>query len=251
MPNQFEYSKQFFDRYYRPEYTTIIIAGDVDAKKTRPLIEKYWGEWKHGSYKADIPVEPDQKGARTAHIDWPSPTLPWVTISYKSAAYSDSERDAAALDLLSAVGFSNNSDLYQRLVITDQKVDALAASTPDHVDPYLFSVMARIKKPSELKDVQEQILSTINGFKDTLVPVEKLDAIKKNLRYQFALSLDNSEAIARTVTHFVALRRTPETINRVYELYDQITPEDIRRVARKYLVENNRTTVTLTGPGAK
>jgi zinc protease len=41
MPNQYEYSKVFFDRWYRPEKTTIIVAGDVDPKKTVAMIEKY------------------------------------------------------------------------------------------------------------------------------------------------------------------------------------------------------------------
>ena len=48
----------------------------------------------------------------------------------------------------------------------------------------------------------------------------------------------------------VALRRTPETINRYFELFDKLTPEDIQKVAAKYLVEKNRTAVTLTGKGA-
>src|SRR5687767_8621423 len=44
MPNQFEYAQTFFKRWYRPEYTTIIVAGDVTAEGVMPLIEKYWGE---------------------------------------------------------------------------------------------------------------------------------------------------------------------------------------------------------------
>ncbi len=63
MPNQYEYSLKFFDRYYRPEYTTIIVVGDVKAKAVRALVDKYWGEWKRGSYKPEIPVEPAQNGA--------------------------------------------------------------------------------------------------------------------------------------------------------------------------------------------
>ena len=73
MPNQYDYSLKFFDRYYRPEYTTIIVVGDVKAKAVRAMVDKYWGEWKHGSYKPEIPVEPPQNGARKAHVDWPSP----------------------------------------------------------------------------------------------------------------------------------------------------------------------------------
>src|SRR4051794_23861658 len=55
MPNQYEYSLKFFDRYYRPEYTTILVVGDVKAKAVRPLVDKYWGAWKRGSYYPDIP----------------------------------------------------------------------------------------------------------------------------------------------------------------------------------------------------
>jgi zinc protease len=248
MPNQYEYSKQFFNRYYRPEYTTVIVAGDVQPKQVRALVEKYWGKWERGTWKAPIPAEPPQKAARTDHVEWPSPTLPWVAVAWRGAAYSDTEKDQAALDLISFIGFSENSDLYQRLVVDQQKVDQLELDNSDHVDPNLFTAFARVKKPADMKDVEEQIVSTINGFKDTLVPVEKLEAAKKRLRYQFALGLNNSEAIARTVASYVALRRTPETINRVYDLYAALTPEDLRAVARKYFGANNRTTVTLTGP---
>jgi zinc protease len=248
MPNLYDYSRQFFDRYYRPEYCVMIVAGDVSSPKTRELVAKYWGDWKRGSFKADIPTEPKQTAPRTNTVNWPSKTLPWVTVSFKAPAYSDTEKESAALDLISFLGFSNTSDLYQRLVIQQQKTDVLSASNPDHVDPYLFSVFARVKNPADMKTVEEQILSTLSSFKDTLVSAEKLNIVKQHLKYQFALEMDNSEAIAARVARFVALRGTPETINKVYDLYDQITPEDLREVARKYFVENGRTVVTLTGP---
>jgi zinc protease len=124
----------------------------------------------------------------------------------------------------------------------------LRAMNPDRVDPALFMIYSRVKNPADMKYVEESILNTVSGFKDNLVPADRLDAVKKRLRYQFALSLNNSEAIASTLAGFVALRRTPETINRLYEVYDSLTPEDLREAARKYLVENNRTIVTLTSP---
>jgi predicted Zn-dependent peptidase len=45
------------------------------------------------------------------------------------------------------------------------------------------------------------------------------------------------------------LKRTPETINTLYDQYAKLTPEDVRNAASKYLVEKGRTIVTLTGPG--
>ena len=52
--------------------------------------------------------------------------------------------------------------------------------------------------------------------------------------------------IAQTVARYVALRRTPETINRYFDLFEKLTPADIQKVAAKYLTEKNRTVVTLT-----
>ncbi len=70
--------------------------------------------------------------------------------------------------------------------------------------------------------------------------------MKKRLRYGYALHLNNSEAIANSLAHYINLRRTPETINNIYNRYAEVTPADLRRVARKYLVENERTIVTLS-----
>jgi zinc protease len=249
MPDEYDYSRQFFDRYYRPEYTTIVVAGDVDPKRVRALVDERWSTWKPGNYRVQIPVEPPQDAARTAHVDWPSPTLPWVAIAYRGPAYSDDTTDTVALDAISRLGFGENSPLYQKLVIEEQKVDTLRAGPPDQVDPELFSVFARVKNGADLDTVQRQIAATAQDFAAKPVDAQKLEALKEHLRYEFALGLDNSEAIAETVARYVALRRTPETANRYYEMYSKLTAQDIQKVAQKYLIDRNRTTVTLTSTG--
>jgi zinc protease len=251
MPNEFAYSRTFYERYYRPEYTTIIVTGDVTAEAAGALVEKYWGAWKRGNYRAEIPVEPAQKGAREKQVVWSTPTMPWVTVSYRGPRYSDVEKDMAALDLIAFLGFGESSELYRKLVIEEQKVDALQAGIPDHMDPYLFTAFARVKKGADMEAVQTAILATMAGFRGELVPETRLDAAKRRLRYQFALRLDNSEAVAATVARYVALRRTPETIDRIYAVYDSLTPENIREAARKYLVDDGRTIVTLAGGKAQ
>jgi len=250
MPNQYDYSLKFFDRYYRPEYTTIVVAGDVDPKKVRTLVDRYWGNWKRGNYHPDIPVEPAQNGPRENKIDWPSPTLPLIDIAFHGPAYSDSDKDWAALDALATLAFGRNSDLYEKLVVREQKVDSLFANMSQSVDPNLFEVEARIKKAEDLPYVRTQILETIKKFQDDLVPAEKLSAVQSRERYGFTMQLDNSQSVAAAVTRYVALRRTPDTIDKLYALYSKLTPEDIRAAARKFFTGNNRTIVTLTGPAA-
>jgi zinc protease len=249
MPNQYDYSLKFFDRYYRPEYTTILVVGDAKAKDVRAMVDKAWGEWKRGSYKPEIPAEPAQEQARTAHVDWPGAALPTVAIAFKAPAYTDQSKESAALDALAFLAFSQHSDLYQKLVVTEQKAESVSGGMPNRVDPALFTISARVKKLADLDYARDQILATIKDFQDKPVDAARLDAVRKHLRYSLALSLDSSDAIAATLASYVALRRTPDTLNKLYEQYDALTPEDVQKAAAKYLVESGRTTVTLT-PGA-
>jgi zinc protease len=247
MPNQYEYSKQFFDRYYRPEYTTILVVGDIKPKAVRELVDKSWGAWKRGSYKAEIPQDPPQEKPRTAEVAWPGPTLPILTVAFRGPAYTDSAKDTAALDALSFLAYSPNSDLYQKLVIQEQKVDSLDAGAPDNVDPALFEITARVKNPADLDYVREQILDTAKNFREKPVDAKRLDSVRKHLRYSVALQMQSSDAIAAILARYIALRRTPESINKLYDQYASLTPEDVQKAAAQYLVDSGRTVVTLTG----
>jgi zinc protease len=245
-PNQYEYSLEFFNRYYRPEYSTIVIVGDVTHEQALSLTNKYWKDWKHGSYKPEIPAEPEQTEARTAHVDWPSQTLPWVLVGFRAPAYDDSSKDMAALDLLSEVAFGENSDLYQRLVIKEQKVDTLSPSFDNMADPELFSVWTRVKEVKDLDYVRDQVLATYKRYSTELIPKATLSETASRMRYSFALRLDSSEAIAGALAPYISLKRTPETIDKMFALYDTLTPEDVRAAASRYFVEKSRTIVTLT-----
>jgi zinc protease len=100
--------------------------------------------------------------------------------------------------------------------------------------------------------VREQILATVARFTKETVDQAKLDATRSRMRYSFALRMNSSPAIAAALAPYILLRRTPDTIDKVFALYQQVTPQDIRAMAAKYLAENNRTIVTLaTKTGTK
>jgi zinc protease len=247
MPEMYDYGLQFFDRYYRPEYTTVTIVGDVDFAQSKALIEKYWGGWERGSYQVEIPAEPAQEGPKRANVEFHAPTLPFTQIAYRGPAYDDEIIDSAVLDVISFQAFGENSPTYKKLVIEEQKVDAFFTDYPDHVDPYPFGIVARVKDANDLDYVEAQILAEIESLKNTPIPVEELAAVKSHLRYQFALSMNSTGAIAGTLAHYLGLRRTPETINKRYRLYDAVTPQDIQTVAQKYFKPEGQTIVRL-GP---
>lgn len=246
MPNQYDYSLQFYKRYYRPEYTTIVVVGDAKRDAVLASVKNYFGDWQRGNYAPDIPSESEQKEPREEHVDWPSETLPILYVAFRAPAYSDENKDHAALDLLATIAFGENSDIYQKLILKEQKVDSLYTVVEDRRDPELFLVGVKIKDASDMDYVKQQILDTYKRYTKELISKEKLDSTRSRARYSFALAMNSSEAIAGTVASYVGLRRTPETINKLFALYDSITPEDIRSAAAKYFVDKHRTIVTLT-----
>ncbi|MHC5111084.1 MAG: M16 family metallopeptidase [Planctomycetota bacterium] len=246
MPDQLEYSKVFFDRWYRPEYTTVMICGDVEPADTFRLVEKYWGDWERGSWTVDIPVEPVPEKPVYDHIKWDAPTQPWVVIGFHGPAFDGSDPALPSLEMLNQHYFSFKSELYQRLVIKEQTVDRLYGMFVNRKDPYLLTINARATDPKHVSYVREAILDTLAQARTNPIPVESLDEIKSRMRYGFASRMDNTAAIGSILARYVHFRRDPEIINELYAAYDDVTPEDVLRYANEYITDNSMVTVTLS-----
>ncbi len=246
MPNQFAYSRTFFDRWYRPEYATIIVAGDVDAAKVMPLVEKYWGNWKRGTYKAEIPKEPEPKGPFYAHVPWNTETLPWVTVAFHGPAFSETSKDFASVDLLFELAFGQTSPLYKRLVQDEQKVDTLFTDVSPSADPGLIGVYARVKKLEDCQYVRDAILKAFAEARMAAFDKEKVADAKSNVRYSLSRSLDNTDRIASILARFVRHRRSFDTLNNYMALQASLTPEDLLGAAKKYLSDNRLVLTTLS-----
>jgi zinc protease len=244
---------QFFNRFYRPEYTTIVVVGDVKPAEVLAMVKKYYGDWKPGDYKVQVPNEPEQEKARSEHIEWTSPTLPYVAVAYRGPAFSDEGKEKAALDLLSLIAFGENSDLYQKLVLEEQKADFISPDFEDKINPELFAVYARAKSDADLNYVRDEIVKAFKRYANEPVGQKLLDQTRSRMRYGFALAMNSNDAIASTLAPYIALKRTPETLEKLFALYDRVTPEDIRAAARTYFQDKNQTVVTLAAKngGAK
>lgn len=245
MPNQYDYSKVFYDRWYRPEYTTLIVSGDIDEQQTLAWIKQYWGGWQRGSYSTPIPEEPAAAAPKTLHEAWPSETQSWLMTAYRGPAFNADSRDSAALAVIRELYFGNTSPLYQKLVINERKLDQLFAYFPDTKDPGLLYIGGRLLKAEDSAYVRDEIAKTLAIARAKRVDERRLAELKSNLKYSFAAELNDSEAIASTLAQFVHFDRDPETVNRLYQSYDRLSAEDVRLVAEKYFVDQGRTTLTL------
>ena len=246
MPDQIDYSHKFFDRWYRPEKTIVILVGDLDPEATFELVRKYWGGWERGDYSANIPVEPPLDGPKYEHLQWDSPTQPWLVMAYRGPAFRPQEKDMPALDLISEIYFSESSDLYRKLVIQDQSVDQLYGYFPDQIDPGMLVIAARLTDADKAADVRDAIDATLVRARTRLVDDKTVEETKSRLRYAFTAQLDSSGNIGSMLATYVQFFRTPETINQLFDTYQSLTAEDVRHFANEYFVDHSRVTFTLS-----
>jgi zinc protease len=246
MPRQYDYSLEFFRRWYAPQHTTLLIVGDVDPAAVRELAATHFGDWPRGTAaEVAIPREPPQSQPRSVHQDWPTPTSPWLVVAWKGPAFAGGESDMPVLDVLSALTFGSSSELYRRLYVQERKVDVLAGMFPDATDPYLLQVWTRVREPADVAYVRDAILAAARAAGATAPEPAQLDRIKRQLRYGFASRLDSSEGIASALAGVVARTRTTRTIARVQARYDAVTPADVAAAAQQWLRDECRTVATL------
>jgi zinc protease len=243
MPNQFDYSKTFFDRWYRPENCAIVVVGDVDHNRLLKLVREHYGTWERGKAGVTIPVEPPQDRERVSELKWPSETLPVLLTGYHIP--NANHADSAALAALAQALFGETSPLYKKLVLSERKVAMMFAEPERKRDPGLFLTLVRARKPEFVAEVRDEIFHALAQAALEPIARNRLAAIQSHARYEFAGTLVGPDSIARAACESIAIAGSIEAINEYYDRYARVTPADLVRVASTYFKPENRTVVTL------
>jgi zinc protease len=247
MPNQYDYSIEFFKRFYRPEYATIIVVGDVKRENVEGLAEKYFGQWQKGNYVSKVEPEPAQTETRYVHVK-KTGFPPYLDLAYKGPAFNDRQMEMPALDVLNSILFSEKSPLYKKLVLDEQKCRFLGGGASDSRDPYLINISASVVKAEDMQYVKDEIVKALENAKTSVADPKTLADTKAHLKNSFAMSIDNPTSIAESLSHFTWITGDPESLNRLYGQYEKVTAQDLMNVAKKYFVPTGLTVGTI-GPG--
>ncbi|MGH9362099.1 MAG: M16 family metallopeptidase, partial [Thermoanaerobaculia bacterium] len=247
MPNLFAYSRQFFDRCYRPENVVVLIAGDVEFEPTLALARKYYGAWKPGYHAPEVPAEPPQTGERRIQVKYEGRSLPIAWVAYKAPAFAPTDRGYVAAWLLGDLAFGETSELYKKLVLDEQVVEFVSAELNWNRDPGLFDVLSMVKDPAKVDYVVGEIDKTVARYQETPVDAARLADIKSRTKYGFLMGLDTPDAVAGGLSRLVALTGGIEVVDQMFGTLQQVTPADVQNAARELLRANRRTVAVLRG----
>ncbi|MEM1204873.1 MAG: pitrilysin family protein [Acidobacteriota bacterium] len=247
MPELYDYSLDFFSRFYRPENSILVIVGDIEVDATMEMVKTYYGPWEAGYQAPDVPVEPEQTAERRVDVAYEGRSNPMVWLAYKGEAFDPASRQQAAADLLLQLAFGETSDLHKQLVLDEQVVDLLIGATNMNRDPSLIDIIARVKDPAKIDYVIEQIDATLERYRSEPVDATRLAETQSRRKYGFLMNLDTPENVAGGLARVLAVTADLGTVDTMFETLDSVTPEDIQKAADTYFASSRRTVAVMKG----
>jgi zinc protease len=241
MPTLFDFSRHFFERYYRPDNTILLVVGDVEPAAVATLTAKHYGAWQSGYVVPKIPVEPDQVAEKRIETAYAGQTLPLLWLAYKIGRADPGNRLRAATDLLVELTFGETSEVYRRLVLNAQSVEFLTAYTNANRDPSLLDVYARIKSTDQIESVLQALDAATRRACEELVDSTRLENLKTRQRYEFLMRLETPNSVAEACARSIAIDGDLSGLETLYRTYASLSPEDIRQAARDVFAVDRRT----------
>ncbi|MHB8875213.1 MAG: M16 family metallopeptidase [Myxococcaceae bacterium] len=251
MPGYYEYSKQFFKRWYTPDNTLVFIVGDFDDDKLMEQLQQAYGPWQGTAAQVAIPPEPPQKEPRRVHIDWPTPTLPRHLVAWHTPAASTKTMDGAIQSVLSAYLAGPTSPLYKDLVLERQLCESVGSGYSEHRDPSLFSLSATLKEEASRAAVQAAFDAAVKELSSGKVDKKRVGDVKDNLRYSLLMSIETPDHVAMPLAYYAGVLCAPDALVLIYQRIAKVKPADLPAFARRYLVDTNRTVLTLAPKGGQ
>jgi zinc protease len=236
--------QKFYDTYYQPNNATLIVVGDLDEADVRKLAEQHFGPVPRGPEppRANV-IEPAQTSERkeTLKIEV---QVPVVVEGFHVPRAADG--DSAALEVLGAIlSGGESSRLHQRLVRADHLAIAAGGLLESMEDPGLFIAYAAYLPDRSPAKVRQALDDELARARDHAVTAEELDQAKNQLAAGFIFGLETVDGVATALGQYQYVYGDWREFTKGAARYLAVTAADVTRVARKYLVTDNLTLVTL------
>ena len=232
--------KSYYRTYYNPVNAFIVVVGDLKKEDLLPQIEKAFASYPRGiPPNQEVGRESSQIGERRIFVKKEA-QLPSILMGYHVPNIKDP--DAHVLEVIAMLlSAGKSSRLYQSLVRDKRLVlDADADYSLLARDPGLFYLSADPLPGKEVGEVEKALDQEIERLQQEKVEARELEKVKNQLEASFIYAQDSIFSQAMLLARYEIVegwRAADEYLPSIRK----VTPEDIQRVAKRYLVPDNRT----------
>jgi zinc protease len=233
-------AKEYYNRYYTPANAFLVVVGDFSRKELLPKIEKAFGQLSPGiASSQDVGREPAQTGERRLVVKREG-FVPALIMGYHVPNLRNP--DSYVLEIIEAIlSYGKSSRFYERLIREKQvalRADADYSLTSR--DPGLFSISAEALPGKDLASLEKAIDEEIVRLQTEPIPLDELNKVKNQLQAGFIYGLDSVFYQAMVLARY-EIAATWKSVDDYLPFVLRVTPDDVMRVARQYLIPENRT----------
>ena len=242
--------RDWYQVWYAPNNASLVVAGDVDPKQVYQLAKKYFAPLK--PIKDIAPPkpqqEPEQKGQRRIIVKAPA-ELPYLLMGYKvpSVTGAQEEWEPYALDVLSNVLDGGNSARFAKNLVRSQQVAASAGAgySPFSRLDTLFLFDGNPAQGHTMAELEQAIREQIELVKNEPVSDDELARIKAQVIAADVYQLDSVFYQAMKIGQFETIGLDWRLSDQYAERIQQVTAEQVQKVAQKYLIDDSLTVAIL------
>jgi len=232
--------KAFFEKYYGPNNATLVVAGDINPEGTKGMIEDYFGNIpsKPEVERVNIVDDPITQTIKVEEYD-SNIQIPLKVFVYRTPSMKD--RDAYVLNMISEVlSGGKTSRLYKRMVDDDKSALQVLAFARSQEDYGTYTIGALPLGDTPLDQLAAVIDEEIEKLQTELISEREYEKLQNTFLNRFVSSNSSVQGIANSLARYHVLYGEIDLINTEIEIYQDITREEIRDVAKKYLDPNKR-----------
>jgi zinc protease len=242
--------RDFFHTYYVPSNATVVIVGDFETKEAQELVNRYLARVPKSDRPVprDIPREPPQTKERRFKLEenWP---LPAVVVAHHITF--DGDPDSYPLHIASKVlSDGQSSRIYRKLVYEKQL--ALAAFGGGNIieDPNLFYAVAIVQPGHTPEETIDALIAELDRLRNEPISAGELQQAKNQFARDYMFGRESNKDKASQLGHAAVIHNDIKTADGEFDIFMNITQDDVQRVARKYFTPENRLVMTIMPRGA-
>jgi predicted Zn-dependent peptidase len=236
--------RDFLKTYYSPNNMVVCIVGDVEPDHVFRTIEKYFGDIPAQVIPPRVSTtEPQQQGERRVEVVMDA--NPSILIGFHKPAFP--HRDDYIFDVIDSVLTEGRTSRFYKSLVLEKGIAVSVSGFGVGGNRYdnIYAIHAVPSAQHTTQELEEAIYAELERLQNELISERDLQKVINNMEADFIWGLKSNYQLSRNLIDYHIVAGDWRYMIRYLDEIKKITPEDVMKAAKKYLVKENRTVATL------